>query len=645
MKPLHILVLALLAPIAASSQMTLSPLFSDHAVLQRDRAIPVFGRGAPGEVLTVTLGGESAKATVGADGAWSAQLGALHAGGPFALVVAGASGKLEAKDILIGEVWLASGQSNMVVPLKEAVGGEGDAKAAKFEQVRYFDVPAVNSATPVETLKGDWNLLTPETAPGWSAVAFYFARSLAEHLHVPVGIVHAAVGSTSAESWTPLPALLADPKFAALAKQQNDNLGAAATAGPSFLHEMAGWETKFDVHSPGAIEAIPASLAGESFQPVALPINAARMPLKGAGTIWLKRSFSFAEAPEGAVRLIIGPALDTNVCFVNGKKIGEMAYTMEAANIAQKSYIVPRGTLRQGDNEIVLRYFTHNAQQPKMAIGNQMMGVALTGKPRLKLDGEGWSYWVESDKPLSAEAVAALPLPLEVVPKRSAASFYDGMIHPLHDFGIRGTIWYAGEANAPRAAEYPQLMGDLIGAWRKQFRSEFPFYIVQLPVFTNPSFAAMRDAQARIPALVPNTAMVVTIDTGSLETLHPRDKKPVGERLALIALHRDYGEKIEDSGPMFASATAAGGSLVIHLTHAEGLHAARAPHFSVAGADGKYAAAVAAIKGETIVLTSAEVARPVSARYAETADPVGCDVYNGAGLPLAPFDSGAAKRP
>ena len=553
-----------------------------------------------------------------------------------------------AKDLLMGEVWLASGQSNMVIALKDCTNADVDIKVANDPQTRYFDVPVINSATPVETLTGEWKPLTPDNAGAWSCVAFYFARSLAEHLHVPIGIIHSALGSTAAEAWTPLPSLLADPRFAATAKQQNDDLGSVASAGPNFLRDIAAWETKYNVTPPAPIAEIPADLAGQQWKPATLPMAGARLPITGAGTIWVRRSFTIEDPPPGGVKLTIGPALDMNTAFINGKKLGDTPYTMENAKQFNKSYIIPKGTLVKGTNTIYIRAFTHNAKGTRVVLAGRGINIDLNRAAKkdgkLDLAGEGWESFVAYDKPLSPDAAKALPAPLEVVPKQSSSSLYNGMIYPLHDFAFRGAIWYQGENNAPRAADYPQLMSDLILGWRKQFHNDFPFYIVQLPVFTRTDYPGMRAAQAAIPALVPKTAIAVTIDTGSLETIHPKDKKIVGGRLALLALHRDYGEKIEDSGPFFASATPDGASLVIHLTHAEGLHEGKAPHFSVAGPDGKFADATAKVAGETLVLTSPSVSKPVAAKYAQTGDAVGCDVYNSAGLPLAPFDTTATSK-
>jgi sialate O-acetylesterase len=356
--------------------------------------------------------------------------------------------------------------------------------------------------------------------------------------------------------------------------------------------------------------------------------------------------------PEGDYshggRIDLGYLLDHDVAYVNGTKVGESAYDPKLpGQSVYRAYGIPAAVLHEGINVILVRAFAHSPARLMLGIGG--MALSVNGPPgslpvKTIVDGD-WQYWIESQIALSPESRAALPVKPDLNAGGVPASLYDGMIAPLGKFAMRGAIWYQGEANAGAAAKYPALMTHLIAGWRKQWGDEFPFYIVQLPLYQDGHFPAMRQAEAEIAATVPKTGLAVTIDTGEAKNIHPVEKRPVGERLALLALHRVYGEKIEDSGPVYVSAERTGGKLRIKLAHAEGLHATAAaiPNFTIAGPDGKYLPADAVIEGQTIVLSNPEVTEPRSAEYAETPMPFGCDVYNQAGLPLAPFRTGAPE--
>jgi sialate O-acetylesterase len=297
--------------------------------------------------------------------------------------------------------------------------------------------------------------------------------------------------------------------------------------------------------------------------------------------------------------------------------------------------------LHPGDNSIVIRAYAHSPNGQSLFAGFASV-QAPTAQPGINdvypLTGE-WQYRIVFDQHLGSEALAAFPHhPRETIP-HPAFGLYNGMIHPLRDFAIAGAIWYQGEGNAGRYAQLPKLMEHLIGSWRRQWHTDLPFYIVQLPIFQDRNWPMMRAAQQQITRDIPNTAIAVTIDTGEVTNIRPKEKQPVGDRLALLALHRVYGLKLEDSGPFFASAQPEGAKLRISFTHAEGLHATgpAIPHFEIAGADGKFLPAEAIIEKQTIVLSNSQISRPTAARYAWSPTPLGTEVYNSANLPLAPF--------
>ncbi len=483
-------------PLSGRAEVTLAPPFTDQAVLQCAAAVPVWGRAAPGERIAVHFRGQQLETTAGADGRWLVRLAPLpvSAGGADLIVTGGNTVILH--DVVVGEVWLASGQSNMEWPLSLARHGPQEVAAADFPLVRELRVEHSASDLPAEMVKtGGWRTATPETAGGFSAVGYFFARALAQKLGVPVGIIHSSWGATSIESW------LAEPVLR------------QTKAWPGF---QAQWQE--------ALKVLP------------------------------QRQAEY-------------PALDA--------------------------------AWRKADEE-----------------------SRATGKPN------------------------ALPWPHPPVGPGTAfapGGAFNGMIAPLAPYALRGVLWYQGEGNVGHADEYRELFPAMIRDWRARWaQGDFPFYFVQIPNFADNhadgrQWAALREAQTAGLAL-PNTRMVVTIDVGEAQNLHPTNKQPVGERLALVAEANAYGLAVEGTGPVFASVAREAAGLRVKFTHAAGLTIREAPPagFEVAGSDRVFHPATARIEGETVIVPAPEASEPVAVRYAWTNSPV-ASVYNGAGLPAAPF--------
>jgi sialate O-acetylesterase len=483
-----ILLAAAVAP--ARADVVLSELFSDHMVLQRERPVPVWGKAEPGEEVTVTIAGRSARAKADGTGGWQVRLEPLGAGGPHELTVAGRN-TLVVHDVLVGEVWVCSGQSNMAFTVSRVIDAEKEIAGAASPAIRLLKVARRPADTPAAFAGKNWQVCSPGTVTDFSAVGYFFGRDLNRSLNVPVGLIDSAVGGTPAESWTPLPVLQANPAFRNIFQKWEDRFAAARAA-----------QARSAASAPAARPGRP------------------------------------------------------------GAK--------------------PQATLTQ---------LNQNSQRP--------------------------------------------------------AVLYNGMIHPLIPYAIRGAIWYQGEANAKYAFQYRTLFPTMIRSWRDAWgQGDFPFLFVQLTSYnyarTEPyqsAWAELREAQAMTLSL-PHTGMAVTTDIGDATNIHPRNKQEVGRRLALVARATVYGENVAFSGPVYESMAIEGQRVRIRLKHVEGGLAVRGggelKGFAVAGSDRRFVEAKAVIDGQAVVVSSDRVDRPVAVRYAWANVPED-NLVNSAGLPAAPF--------
>jgi sialate O-acetylesterase len=647
MKP-YLILLPLLLPPALTAEVKLSPLFSDHGVLQRDRPIPIWGTATPGEVVHVSLGKQAAQATADAAGNWRVVLPSLPAGGPFEMKVT-ASNKIALHDILIGEVWLASGQSNMEIGMGIVKNLPQELAAASHPQLRIFTVARNQVADPADTLNGKWVVSLPDTAKDFSATPYFFGSSLLAALHIPVGIINSSVGNTPAESWTPFALLKDDPLFSKAATQQVDDMRRFVSVEQT-KKELEVWEKQNDATDPGntgfAKNYAATPMPPDGWKTITLPIDGPALRLKGAAAIWVRRDITLPDRKyDKPASLDLGPMREQDTVYFDGVKVGEAPPEPEPFD-RNAVYPLPASLLHPGTHSITVRVFSH--QPRNLYLGSRLTNLSIpdsgsqNAAVKIMLSGE-WSYRIEHEgPPIGADAAKTQPA-LIMRPIGVASANFNGMIYPLKDYSLRGVVWYQGENNAPSADNYPALMTHLILSWREQFKQpKLPFYLVQLPNIGEPwtsGWDNMRAQQESITKILPNVGMAVTIDIGEQHNIHPHNKRPVGERLALLALHRDYGMNFEDSGPTYTGMKVEGSKVRIELSHANGLKATspNIPNFAIAGADEKFYPAKATIEGTTIVVVAPEVMQPVAVRYARTQDPEGCDVYNGANLPMPPF--------
>lgn len=634
------LVLLATAPLVRADVVPAS-LFCDHAVLQQGGPIPVWGTADEGEKVTVTLAGQTVS-TVARDGKWSVRLASLVAGGPHVLTITGKN-RVEISDVLIGEVWLCSGQSNMErqLGLREGqqpiVNWQAEAAAADFPSIRHFGVAQHLALAPQTRVAGQWIVCTPQTAPEFTAVGFFFGRALHLARGTPVGLIHSSWGGTPAEAWTSREGLMQIPELTdelgRLDKFRQDPVAARA----DYEQSLARW---FTTNDPGSGSSQPWS--DEAFDARAWPVM--RLPVLWEragltdfdGVIWFRREVELPAAwSDRDIELHLGAIDDLDTTWVNGRLVGHKAVWN-----APRLYIVPAGTLKPGRNVIAVRVLDTGGGGGLWGGGDTMRLVGGDNPAEMiSLEGE-WRYQA------SVYSHNAPPPPVDVSAGSGApTALYNGMIAPLQPYAIRGVIWYQGEANAGQAQLYRRIFPNLVADWRRVWgQGDFPFLYVQIAPFKEMP-PEIREAQRLSLAKIPNSAMAVTIDVGDANDIHPADKRPVGERLALAARALAHGEKLEYSGPLFESLRIDGARAVLTFSHIGGGLVAQGGElrgFAIAGADRAFHPAHAMIVGDTVEVSADGVSAPTAVRYAWASVPEG-NLCNRAGLPASPFATNSDK--
>ena len=626
------------SPVEATARPFLHPLFSDHAVLQRDRPVPVWGWTTPGRTVTVTFDEKSTTAKADAIGRWQTQIAPFPAGGPHTLTVTETGGQsVTRKDILFGEVWLCSGQSNMEWTINGGVSnGQVEKASANFPNIRLITIPKTVAAKPLESFDPAvaWQVCTPQTAGDFSAVAYFFGRKLHQELNVPIGLITAAWGGTVGEAWVSAPALGQMPDF----------LDAIAKADADVREQQSPYEPRLRrwlaLHVPDLDHGAPAP-EKEDVAPKTLTAPGAwekagtKELEKFDGILWLYRSVEIpAEWAGRDITLHLGSVADLDVTFWNGAEIG-----CTTGRSLARDYKIPGNRVKAGANTLAT------------CIVNRWGSGGLVGKPgslRVELDREHnvsldgtWNYQI-----VTPMAQWKARLPGEKPNGNTVTVLFNAMIAPLVPYGVKGVIWYQGESNMDRPEQYGRLLPVLIGDWRARFGSPLPFYIVHLAAFMAPAkgpvdrvLPPMREAQSNAAATVGHSGIAVTTDIGDPDEIHPRNKQDVGLRLALNALAKDYGKTVEFTGPTLESAKVEGRTMRLTLDHAEGgltLKGDGEHVFAIAGANRKWVWAKAEIQGNVITVSSPDIEEPAAVRFAWSNYP-NASLYNGANLPAAPF--------
>ncbi len=638
------------APNTARADVTLPALFSDNMVLQRKAKVPVWGLAASGEQVTVSVAGQKATTVGGPDGHWRVVFTNLPVGDKDTLTVAGKN-TLTLKNVAVGEVWLASGQSNMTY----ALGWDADYNAPEIATAhdpdfRMFTVPPQGSLEPQSDVKSDWQAADSQSVRGWSAVGYFFGRNLRKALGVPVGIIHASYGGTPAEAWTSAAALENDPTFRQTSADQIAAMRRFPAESQAFPTLAAQWMTQngaTDTGNQGFQNGWSKPDFDDSgWRTVTIPTNLSALGFKGGGAVWYRKTVVLpAPAADKDFNLDLNwLGISKPTFYFNGTEIGPIWANPPYA-FAQYSYRIPKALIRPGQtNVLALRV---HALSPDSGFWQHTGDMGWPVADPKALD-PAWKFQAEQTYPaLTPDALKALPKYPDAKIQYTPGALFNAMILPLMPYAIKGCLWYQGENNAGQPQQYQALLTDLIADWRGRWgEGDFPFEIEQLANYgdiskepSSSGVAGVREAQFQVSRSVPNTALAVAIDIGEVN-IHPKNKREVGRRLALIALNRAYHRRQVDSGPLYAGMIAEGDTIKITFTHSDGgLVSKDGPlkQFAVAGADKKFVWADAKIAGQTVVVSSPLVPHPTAVRYAWADNPDGCNLYNGAGLPASPF--------
>ena len=661
-----------LSPVPMPAFAVASP-FGDHMVLQREKPVNVWGRGLPGDTVRVTFAGQTKEAQADASRHWRVELDPMPAsaeGRDLAIEQVGGE-KIVFTDVLVGEVWLAGGQSNMGFVVNGVLQAEKELASANLPTLRIMQMPFRGSAAPLDMAGGKWAVATPQTIAGFSGVAFFFARSLIENLGVPVGVIKSSVGGTAAEQWTPAEVLAKDPEWNKTMVEELAEAERNASLVETFQQDLKAWSDANGCPEEVTVDhswADPA-LETSDWKTATVPIAfGTALDTPGGGNFWMRKDFDVPEEMLGKPASVVIGTLDRQLMhvFLNGKKIGTLGDKAPLFYQAQGNRIaLPGNLLKPGRNVLAIRC---TAFAPGSAFRQPANKMELPVADPATLDGT-WLLKAETRFPaVSREAIATLPNFGNITLMNASTGLYNAMIHPLVPFTLRGVIWYQGESNAFKADRYKDLLTGMITEWRARFgQGDFPFYQVQLANYYDPVtepvptdrrttddwVARVREAQLQVVQSVPETGMAVAIDVGE-KNIHPLNKQDVGDRLARLALAKTYGLKdIEHAGPAYASMSREGASIRVKfavgtgglmiatksgLEPAKETPDAKLAQFAIAGADQKFVWADATIDGsDAVVVSSPSVPEPVAVRYAWSLNPAGCNLYGRNGLPASPF--------
>lgn len=590
----------------AAAGLDVTPLLGSHAVLQQGRPIPVWGTADPGAEVTVVLGADRATARASTDGTWRVHMGPREASPePITLVVTSGPDRHESSDLLVGETWIASGQSNMWWPVRNSADPEQVAAESNDPLLRVFTEPLRSSLTPVKGSDGAWVVVTPETTPNLTAVGLHFGRSLRAHLDVPVGIVHASWGGSSVQAWMDEATLRNHPESADSVKRLKLLRSQHAFDGPA----MRG-----------------ASVDTRDWSNATLPATYAALGWDVDGTAWFRRTVDIPTSWAGQDLVAhLGPIDDIDITTFGGHGIGESSNWT-----TPRQYTVPGQLVQAGPIDIAVEVTDRAGVGGFVGTAEQMRLVRAdgTGDP---IDLAGTWKWKKG--------------PLVSAPQQTPTALYHGMLEPLLPLHPRGTIWYQGESNAHEPQNYAVLFPAMITLWRKEFNdADMPFHFVQLANLDhhrdNWHWPELRESQ-RNTLTLPNTGMAVCFDVGNPTDIHPKDKRTVGERLARWALANDYGRPIAPSGPLPAQVSSDGKSIMVIFDAFGGELATRdrgdITLLEIAGEDGVFHPATAVLSGSHLVAHSDDVPRPVQVRYGWREDPAACNLVGADGLPASSF--------
>lgn len=628
----HLTFLFICSQLMLMGQVKLPLLFSDNMVLQRNKTIPVWGWASANELVTVHFNQQTKKVVADKTGNWKVDLEPEKAGGPFELTITGKN-TISIKEVLVGEVWICSGQSNMEFQMYKNRDAEKEMKDANYPMIRHFGVAQDLSGQPKTNLKaGQWAVSNKENIKDFTAVGFFFAKKLYAELKVPIGIINTSWGGTCVETWTSREAFKNSPEFQSMiADVPEVDMDVVFQSYKKGLLENIKKVQGFEVSIENENQFKELTFDDVKWPEIKVPSLWENQQIGNIdGVVWMRKTIVLTadQAKKEAV-LHLSKIDDEDITYVNGTQVGTNTIWE-----AQRVYNIPAGVLKEGKNVIAVRIADYSG-------GGGIYGEAADLKLAFKTDSvplEGlWKFNVVQVK-------------IEISPNTYPSLLYNAMINPLIPYAFQGVLWYQGEANVTRADQYKKAFPLMITDWRKQWKQgDFPFYFVQLSTFDEfkgnskmgSPWAELREAQSQTLSL-PNTGMAVTTDIGNAKDIHPTNKKDVGLRLAAIALNTVYEKKRVFSGPVFKSQQIVANQILVSFD-ANGTRLVtsdkteKVKGFEIAGADKVFYAAKAILKNNMVIVSSENVPTPVAVRYGWADDDSEINLFNSENFPASPF--------
>jgi sialate O-acetylesterase len=639
MKITILLLAGFLLVFSVCAQIKLPGIFGDHMVIQRNHPVPVWGWSSPDEKLVIRFKQQKKEVIADHGGKWHVTLDAEPAGGPYEFSVGGKT-VVTFHDVLVGEVWICSGQSNMEFELKSARDADAEILAANYPEIRQIKIPLTLSGTPRQDIpQAQWNTCSSKTSGDFTAVGYFFARELVKRLHVPVGLINSTWGGTMVETWISHGALEKSPEFKSVISSISDK---------NFDVMIAERRNKLDQQvtriQKDISDTIPETdwknpdYNSQAWPKISVALNWENQQMGLAdldGIVWYRKEIVLEiNDVNKPVTLSLGKIDDNDETYVNGVWVGSTKNWAEG-----RIYQVPAGIFKAGKNIIAVR--VEDTGGGGGFYGDSAAVYIKSAEGFIPI-GDNWSFRIAK----IAKAASGIG------PNDHPSLLFNSMINPLIPYGIRGVLWYQGEANAVRAYQYRIAFPLMITDWRQHWEEgNFPFYFVQLASFNSANgdsehgstWAELREAQTRTLSL-PATGMSVTTDIGQSNDIHPKNKQDVGLRLATIALNNIYGQPMEYSGPVYESMNIQGNKIILTFTHTGSGLIVKDKYgyikgFEIAGPDHHFHYAKAFLENNKVIVYADEVSNPESVHFAWADDAGDANLYNQQGFPTVPFRS------
>ncbi|MFH4967730.1 sialate O-acetylesterase [Gaetbulibacter sp. M240] len=618
--------------IPVTADVKLADIFSSNMVLQRSMNVKIWGTADPGEKLTLSFNGQNLNTKADKHGKWQLRLKPMAPGGPFEMIIQGAN-KLVLRNILIGDVWICSGQSNMAWAVKNSKNANTEIKNADYPNIRLFTVPREISTIPMyEIPNSSWEICNPENIKEFSAVGYFFSRNIHLEQNVPIGLINTSVGATCVETWTSRESLIKLPNYENFAtridtfdieKEKDKKRSKLLITLGEFPEKEMGIEEKWMLPQTDRSDWSKMQLPNEWEKQGYEDLD---------GIVWFSHDIDLNfDAPTKKIELHLGIIDDSDMVWVNGVKVGETNWGFTENRI----YTVPEEVLNSGKNNITIRVQDRRNKGGFLSSPEDFF-IKLS-KEKIPLSGS-WKFKV--DKVYEN---------FEISPNESPSLLFNAMVHPLIPYAIKGVIWYQGENNTPRAMEYRKTFSNLINNWRQDWKQgDFPFLFVQLANFGAPNntsgnsnWAELRESQTKALDLN-NTGMAVAIDIGEQNNIHPKNKQDVAKRLTAAAMKIAYHKNLVYSGPQYKSMTISGNKALLSFDHIGSGFLVKGNdgfinEFEIAGPDQKFYKATAKIEGDNVIVWSDKVKSPIAVRFAWANNPSEFNLYNNEGFPAIPF--------